>query len=356
MNSKLRMATLLSLVAAAGALGALGACGEDPAVGSPPDASADAQSTDTGMPVPDGAVDGGPGDTGTDAGGAVTFTVPAGGGAVDFHGSATKITFTFPASAAGTTITLAPATPADIGWPAGQFAEVVQMGPEGTRFVDPVTVKPEKKGAVSAILSFAGTGTTKGPASPLTLAAVGDAFELRHFSALVIVPPGKLCDSEGYGTPVPNSPSCASAGAASTLRTVICKGLSYCVSIDARCCVDPNDAGTGCTIEQQVYGVTYTPTGSNGGQYPYCEVDAGDWDGGASTCTPGVGFNYSFTANGGCTVLRDCSTVYKMTCDGTTCTCSTDATTSGTFAQAASCDTTASMRTAYVQKCNLPGK
>ena len=341
-------------VMAGGALFALQACGDDEVTSGTPDAGTETSfvATDGAGPVPDAseaAVDGGAG----------SFTVPAAGGAVDVPSAAGKITFTFPASAAGKTVTFKQGADGDIGWPAGQFLDVITMGPDGTRFTDPVLVAFEKKALVGSVLTFGENGM-KGPASPLPWNAAAGAFELRHFTALVISPPGKLCDSQGYSDN-PDSGRCNDAGTATTFRAITCKGYSYCLITAAACCVDPAvDSGTSCTVEQQKYGITYTPTDSNGGGNPWCDVDAGDWDGGDAGCSGGGGPSFSFSASGGCKVANDCSTAgtggYVMTCDGTTCTCTNGPTTTSTFAQATSCDTGTTMRTAFVQKCDFPNQ
>lgn len=345
------------------ALLALEACSDDQAAS----VASDAGNDGTSQPLPDGG-DAGPGPSSVDASeaasdgstsGVTSFTVPAAGGSVDLPSAAGKITFTFPASAAGKAITLQQGAATALGWTAAQFLDVVKMGPDGTRFTDAVLVKFEKKELVGAVLSFAESGV-KGPASPLFFNDTAGAFELRHFTALVISPPGKVCDSQGYNDS-PASTLCSDAGTATTLRTIGCKGYSYCLLSAASCCVDPAvDSGTSCSVEQQKYGVTYTPTGSNGGANPWCDVDAGDWDGGPAGCAGGGGPSFSFTAAGGCKVANDCSTAgaggYVMTCDGTTCACTNGPTQTSSFAQAAACDTGVTMRTAFVQKCNFPNQ
>jgi hypothetical protein len=340
-----------------GAVLALQACGDDDNAARPtPDAGTEAPAQPP--------VDGGPGPS-ADASeaavdgsvpGVTSFTIPAAGGSVDVPSAAGKITFTFPASAAGKTITLQQGAATAIGWTAAQFLDVIKLGPDGARFADPVLVKIEKKDQVGAVLSFAESGA-KGPASPLFWNATAGAFELRHFTALVISPPGKVCDSQGYQDN-PASARCDDAGTATTFRAISCKGYSYCLLSAGYCCVDPAvDSGTGCSIEQQKYRVGYTPTGSNGGANPWCDVDAGDWDGGPAGCG---GPSFDFTPNGGCKVANDCSTAgaggYVMTCDGTTCMCTNGATATGSFPQAASCDTGIAMRTAFVQKCDFPNQ
>lgn len=348
----------MTLVVGGAVLG-LQACGDDAVTGGTPDAGTDSPA----QPV----VDGGPGPSvdaseaavDSSTSGVTTFTIPAAGGSVDVPSAAGKITFTFPASAAGKTITLQQGAATAVGWTAADFLDVIKMGPDGTRFADAVLVKLEKKDQVGAVLSFAESGM-KGPASPLFWNVAAGAFELRHFTALAISPPGKICDSQGYQDN-PASMRCNDAGTATTFRLITCKGFSYCLLSAGACCVDPAvDSGTGCTVEQQKYGISYTPTDGNGGAYPWCDVDAGDWDGGAAGCAGGGGPSFSFGANGGCRVGNDCTTAgvggYVTACDGATCTCTNGPTQTGTFAQAAACDTGATMRTAFVQKCDFPNQ
>jgi hypothetical protein len=340
---------LLGVIVATGAASlGLQACGDDETVRETPDASFDGPSL----------VDSGPG-PGTDASdgaavdsGVTSFTVPASGGSIDVQGAAMKLTFTFPASAGGKTVTFKQGSAASIGLATGQLVEAISMGPDGTRFTEPVIVKPEKRNLVGAVLSFAESGG-RGPASPMPFNATAGGFELRHFTALVIVPPGKVCDSEGFNDN-PSSARCNDAGTATTFRQITCKGYSFCIIAQGSCCVDPAvDSGTGCAADQQLYATSYAPTDSNGGANPWCEVDAGDWTGGDAGCG-GSGLNYGFGAGGGCSVSRTCSSNFAMSCDGTTCTCTTNAGSTGTFAQAASCDNGANMRSAFVQGCNYP--
>lgn len=333
------------------AVAVLQACSGDEVAETSPttDAGSDgAQTTDTGTPV----TDAGSSDASS---GIVTFAIPTGGGSVDIPSAAGKITFAFPASAGGKTITLQPSSAAAIGWPADQFVAAIKLGPDGTRFTDPVMVKIEKKSLVGLALAFADTAA-KSPAFPLAWDATAGGFTLTHFTTLVLAPPGKICDSQGHQDTT-NSASCPDSGATS-LRRVTCKGYNFCMTINAECCVDPSvDSGTTCSVEDQRYGLDYRPTeDTSNGQYPYCVVDAGDWDGGDAGCS--VAPYYAYNLNG-CQVSRDCQfQVFRMECDGGTCGCSTDngITYSSSFAQSAACDNAATMKTAFVQGCNFPGR
>ncbi len=329
------------------ALVGLQACGDDEVLRATPDASTDTAPVpvpaDTGPPdMKDGGVDSG----------VQTFTVPSGGGSIDVQGQSMKITFAFPASAAGKAITIALGAAADTGFPAGTFSDVIKLGPSGERFADPILVKPEKPNRVGSVLTFAQSGM-KGPASAALYNASTGSYEMRHFTALVIAPPGKTCDSEG-ATDSPDSGRCPAD--ASTFRQLTCKGFSYCVVSSGSCCIDPAvDSGPGCLVEQQVYSVSHQPYGSNGGQNPWCDGDAGDWDGGDAGCAGGLGLTW--TANGGCVAGRSCASNYDMSCNGTTCTCTKGGNVvTGTFAQGTTCDDSVTIRTSYVQGCNYPAQ
>ena len=338
--------------AAGGGLLGLQACGDDVVSMGTPDASVDSPASipdGAPLPTPDASEASAPN------GGVVSFTVPASGGSVDVPSAAGKLTFVFPASAAGKSLTFKQGSAGAVGGlTAGSFLDVISMGPDGARFSDPVLVKVEKKALVGAMLTFTESGA-KGSPSALPFDKPLGGYQLRHFTALVIVPIGKVCDSEGYSD-TPDSGRCSAAGSASTFRTIGCKGYSYCTLSAGACCIDPAvDSGTGCTVEQQIYSVTYSPTDSNGGQYPYCDSDAGDWDGGDAGCT-GVSFGLGYAANGGCYAGRSCpGALYEMSCNGTMCTCSVAGTPTSTFAQAVtSCDTGVTMQNAFIQRCNFP--
>jgi hypothetical protein len=289
------------------------------------------------------------GNDASDAGPVTSFTVPAGGGSVSVSGGSQQITFTFPASAAGTNVTFNVSSATAIGWGAGQFSDVIVLGPNGTRFADPVTVKPQNKGSLALVFR---DGTTKSPADPLEFDQATGSFKLRHFSTLALVPPGKYCDSEAWND---MAQPCGDGG---HYRSFGCKGWNFCTLISAGCCAY-DDGGT-CNSGSELFSVRYTPTeDTNGGQYPYCAIDVGDWDGGDAGCGSNILF-YSFLPDGGCAVNRDCAQSganYRMDCSGTTCTCVNQLGDGGgtTFQrQANTCDTATTMKTAFVQSCNFP--
>jgi hypothetical protein len=319
----------------------LEACSGDEPVAPKPDSGAD--STVPPPPPPEA----GPGDAG-DAGAVVQYTVPTGGGTITVQGASQPIGFTFPASAAGKTVTFKVSDATAIGWPAGQFSDVLQLGPDGTRFADPVVVKPTSKN--SLLLTFP-EGTTKQPAEPLRFDETAGGYLLRHFSALVLVPQGKYCDSESYQD-YPDAGVCSNG---TTLRQLSCKGYNFCTIISASCCVPNGSDAGGCTTDDKPFTVFYTPTElTNNGQYPYCAVDAGDWDGGDAGCFTGLSYNY---VGPGCQMSRSCAAgSFLVGCDGTGCTCYRNQVDAGAFPQGATCDNVPTMKTAWVQKCNFPAQ
>src|SRR3954471_14097156 len=130
---------------------------------------------DAGMPNSDAAIDSG---TGMDAGlpPKVDFKIPKKGGSVTVMGPGdTQIDFHFPANAAGTMVTLTPISAAEIGWPADQFAQVIRMEPDGTKFAEPVVIRPSTgDGIVLDSPSSSSQSTPEG----LPLNEAGDGFLL----------------------------------------------------------------------------------------------------------------------------------------------------------------------------------
>jgi len=287
MTPRLRQLQLL-LASLAGTALAVPACGDD--ADSPSGSSSFVDSgTDSGMP---GAADAsgnagaGPlgGDSsvppGQDASGLdaalnnqVAFTVPANGGSVDISIGGTVITFTFPDSAAGQDITLTPAAATDVGWDEGIFSAVIEMQPDGLVFDDPVIVTPSTGELL--LLTLPSSPTQSRP-ELLQLAGDGSGLELNHFSYLALVPPANWCESSGWEDAA-GAQDCSNQGDNSTLRTFTCKNYQFCNVISASCCVPGGDAGSpsdGCNLTSTFLGYSFTPTDSNGGEYPYC--DSGD--------------------------------------------------------------------------------
>jgi hypothetical protein len=162
-------------------------------------------------------------------------------------------------------VTLTPTDSTAIGWPAGQFSDVIKMEPDGTTFADPVVIKLASKDLL--VLDFSSSGA-RGPGEGLPLNATGDGLLLKHFSTLAVVPTGKSCDSSSGWNGTANSASCANAGAATTSMDFGCKGFSFCQIIMAHCCVVPG--ATACQEGDANVTVTYTESDGNG-SHPYCQ-------------------------------------------------------------------------------------
>lgn len=204
----------------------------------------------------------------------VSFEIPEEGGSVAVSlASGNTLTFTFPASAAGKTIELTPGSAEDLGWPEGQFKDVIHMEPDGLTFSDPVVLKPSQKDVL--VFSYP-TSSKKGPAEGLELNEEGDGLLLHHFSSLAIVPAGMSCDGESGWKATDDSPRCAAYKEASTYMQFNCAANSFCLSIQASCCTLPGSES--CELGNPMLTLRYEPTGSQGGAYPYCDAggDGGD--------------------------------------------------------------------------------
>ncbi len=211
----------------------------------------------------------------TDDGGtaAAMYHVPANGGTFHFTtDSGSKITFLFPASAAGKDITLASVDPKSVSWGNSSFktafSEVIELGPSGTTFATPIKVTF----ADGSLFAFDFSDPAGAP-DPLQLSSDGKSLLLKHFSSLAVVPPTALCDSVGGWSDVASSQSCS--GATSTLRAFDAKCYKFCYYIHVTCCVDPTkttNMNDGCATGDANLAITENRYGSNGGQYPYCDV------------------------------------------------------------------------------------
>jgi hypothetical protein len=215
-------------------------------------------------------------DAGDDAGSstASSFHVPSSGGKFKLTtAGGDVVTFTFPASAAGKDITIESIDPKKVSWANPDFktafGEVIDLGPDGSTFADPILIKPSDN---TSIIAF-NFKDTSGVPEPLKLAADGKSFELTHFSTLALAGPIALCDSVGGWSDSDLNQACASSGAASTYRSWGAKCYRFCYVTSISCCVDPNvttDPNEGCALGAPQLRETQTRTGTNGGQYPYC--------------------------------------------------------------------------------------
>lgn len=228
---------------------------------------------------------GGAADAGPEAGltASINFAVPSGGGQLPFTlANGHVITFDFPASAAGQNVRLTPSDATNLGWPAGQFDDVIQMEPDGLTFADPIVIRPAS-GSLLA-LDFKSSGSKSAP-DGLPLNAAKDGLELRHFSTLALVPAGKSCDSTSGWTATANDQRCSTFGAATKYIDYACKGYNFCQIIMAHCCALPG--ATECELGDANLSLTYIRSDGNG-TYPYCVAtpDGGADSGGAFVTTP----------------------------------------------------------------------
>lgn len=241
-----------------------------------PDAAAGSggETSDAAAPGTPDAASGNSDGAAPDGSAPASFTVPTAGGNLMVVGlSGQAISFMFPASAAGEDITLTPRSAADIGWPDGTFGDVIEMAPDGLVFDDPVIVRPES----GDLLAFTfPTSTTQSSPEPLLLNADGTGLELHHFSTMAFVPPGLSCEGDNGWVVSNESSQCGDAGTNTQFMQFSCNGASFCYQIEASCCAP--EGALGCSIDFPNLSLSFTPTGSNGGEYPYCE----DVDGGAS--------------------------------------------------------------------------
>jgi hypothetical protein len=204
------------------------------------------------------------------------YTIPASGGSLDVKAGDVTVTFQFPASAAGETVTLTAGSPGDIGWTATDFQGVIKMEPDGLTFSDPVVVTTDKPGSV--IANFA-TSATKSQPEMLALGANG--FELTHFSTLAISDiPSDWCDPRDPWRDVDDAQQCASEGANTTWRFTNCYRTPMCVDIQESCCVAPGGTpADGCSDTDTAYDLSYTLTESP--DHAHCADVMGTGGGGA---------------------------------------------------------------------------
>jgi hypothetical protein len=199
---------------------------------------------------------------------AVEFTVPATGGSVTVTGkSGIQVDFTVPASAAGKKITFTPTTAAEIGWSDPNFAEVIRMEPDGSKFAEPIVVRPSSKALV--VLDFP-SSTTKSAPEGLALNAAKDGFLLYHFSTLVVFSPEYNCESQQGWVKTDETTQAATCTDAAfpVLLKLNCLTHPYCMQIDAQCCVAEGE--TGCDAGSSSLSLTYSRADESGAEYAYC--------------------------------------------------------------------------------------
>ena len=156
--------------------------------------------------------DGGASDVATTSDGPVTvdggFVIGAQGGTQTLTlPNGQVLVFTFPASAAGKTVSLRVISDAEIGHP-GELPNLVEMLPHGTVFDPPVRVEPLSGSANGFIGTFA-SAADPSAFELLAPAADGLALELPHFSYLGMWTPQAFCKSGTFtDVATPNGPCC----------------------------------------------------------------------------------------------------------------------------------------------------
>jgi hypothetical protein len=140
--------------------------------------------------------------------------------------------FQFPASAAGTRVTLRIVDDATLGLD-GKFPHLIEMLPHGIQFNPPVLVTPDWTKETPVLRTFADAA---GAAQPEVLGISSNlaAFELAHFSYIAV-------DGISYNCPFPGT----DVFGISTLckatqheQWIYCDNVSRCTSVRVHCCND----------------------------------------------------------------------------------------------------------------------
>lgn len=198
----------------------------------------------------------------------VVYTVPSTGGSVTVTGmSGVKVDFQVPASASGKKITFTPTTAAEIGWNDPNFAEVIRMEPDGSKFADPIVVRLSSKALV--VLDFPSSPSKSVPEG-LQLNSTKDGFLLYHFSTLVVFSPDYDCESQEGWIAADESETAANCTDPEfpVMFKLNCLTHPYCLRIDAQCCAAKD--GTGCDIASPTLSLSYSRADETGEEYAYC--------------------------------------------------------------------------------------
>ncbi len=284
----------------------------------PHDAAVSSDKDASSGPEVDGSIDGN-----ADAGATmptVSFKVPKAGGKVTVKSpDGSTLVFDFPKSAAGLDIKLTPVSAASIGWPAGQFAQVLRMEPDGTQFPDPITVRPSSRDVI--VLDFPSSKKKSEP-EPLPVNAAGDGVLLSHFSTLAVVSAASSCGS-GSGFRVQTGSAaqayCGGVAGFPTYVTFSCDASPYCFTFDLMCCA--KSGATSCQLGDAKLAFSFKASGTSGGLYPYCapalQLDAGADASTAVTLDAGVDASTAVTPDAGV----DASVIDSGTPDAGSITC-----------------------------------
>lgn len=254
-----------ALAACSAAFVSLCACHIDHSPGPAPavqlrDSTSREAATDSGTTDEGGAGDAG----GPSVGARVRYEVPAAGGMVTVTaGSGHPIAFRFPPSAGGLSIVLTPVATSVLGWPAAQFSDAVQMEPEGQQFDEPILVTPSS-GDVLLMTLASSDHAPEG----LPFDAKRKAFELRHFSTLVVVAPESSCGSASGWHAQREAAQCEGFGSARSYVEFTCTANPLCQQINTHCCA-PASAQL-CRLGNPNLVVSYSAQGKANDMFPSC--------------------------------------------------------------------------------------
>ena len=213
------------------------------------------------------------------AGDAVVYTVPTGGGSVSVPVGDTAIELTFPASAAGRTVTLTPTTAASIGYPAEDVEAALALAPAGMTFDDPILVRP-----ASGEPLVAHVPTAPGPQVPelLALSDDGSALLLSHFSTIAVMRLSRFPGwAAGTGTCTSGSP-----------RAFLQPAPLLCNTVSVDCCA--SSASATCRLGAASLRLSFarltTGAGAHcgGGMTDAGMMDMGGIDAGVADAGPAV--------------------------------------------------------------------
>jgi hypothetical protein len=160
---------------------------------------------------------------------------PAGGMVVVTPASGHPIAFGFPPSARGLSVVLTPLASELPGWPAAQFSDAVQMEPDGQQFDEPVLVAPSSADVLLMTLA-----TTDALPEGLPFDPAHRAFELRHFSTLVVMAPESSCGNRSGWHEQRDAAQCEGFGSTRSYVEFECAANPICQQITAHCCAPPS--------------------------------------------------------------------------------------------------------------------
>jgi hypothetical protein len=192
------------------------------------------------------------------------------------------------------------------------------MEPDGQTFDDPIVIKTSNNDVL--VFDFPSSSEQTKPEA-LALNDTGDGLLLNHFSTLAVLPPGVSCNSESGWNATDDDAYCSDQSTATTLLSYGCKAYTYCLFIDAKCCVEPGgDAHQPCELGMDALTLSYTPNDGNSGEYAYC-VDGSGGAGGAGNGAGGSGGDPGAGGAGGSGSGLSCFSASAASVTGTGADC-----------------------------------